>query len=664
MAGPTKFGRYNVKKVLGQGAMGLVYLADDPVISRQVAIKVIKAPPGENTEELLARFDREFRSAGTLSHPNVVTVYDVGQQDDSHFIALEYVHGQSLEETLGSIRVLPLERVSDCITQICSALDYAHERGIVHRDVKPANILINAAGQPKITDFGIAKFVGGTSVTQSHNIIGTPTYMSPEQAQGSPVTGASDQFAVGVMLYRMLTGERPFIGENQTTVMYRIVHEQPIPTNKLNPRISPALNDVVMKALAKDPSQRYPSCNALAEAVNNAIAHASTDATVVAGAAGLAIIPSEPSTSSTTATSRAPVVRPWRMILGGSAALGLVATGLWLMGGSGSDPSIPQESEVVGSDINESDMPPLEALNRRISVESNPTGAAIWLDGTDLTTLTPAEIDIEGRPGRIVRLELRRAGIVTAETTLTLGPQTPDRWAPEETISPDSVETVPARYQIATGPPGAQVMLNGERLESVTPVFAELSPDTSYSIRTELDGYEAAGWAFTLDDLNDTQRTSQTLYFPLIASYVPGYLVLNAPYSVTIDVRASGTDTAQPQRYGPSARLEIPVRPGPYDLTLSAPSVYFERFLNVDVAASTKRELRVPDVLSVQVAAVPSNCRVRIDGRDVETTPFRANITRGRHEFEFEWPALGQSVTRTEMISEPEQRVFATAGQS
>ena len=664
MAGPTHFGRYNVKKVLGQGAMGLVYLADDPVISRQVAIKVIKAPPGENTEELLARFDREFRSAGTLSHPNVVTVYDVGQQDDSHFIALEYVHGQSLEETLESIRILPLEHAADCITQICSALDYAHERGIVHRDVKPANILIDAAGHPKITDFGIAKFVSGTSVTQGRHVIGTPTYMSPEQAQGNPVTGASDQFAVGVILYRMLTGERPFTGENQTTVMYRIVHEQPIPMNKLNPRISPALNDVVMKALAKDPSQRYPCCNVLAEAVNNVIAHARTDVTVVAGAAGLAIIPSDPSISSTTATSRAPGVRPWRMIVGGSAALGLVATGLWLMAGSDSDPNISQESEVVGSDINESDMPPLEALNRRIRVESNPTGASIWLDGADLTTLTPADIEIEGNPGRIVRLELRRAGLITAETTLTLGPQTPDIWAPEETIPPDSVEAAPARYQIATGPPGAQVVLNGERLESVTPVFAALSPDTSYSIRTELDGYEAASWAFTLDDLNDTQRTSQTLYFPLTASYVPGYLVLNAPYSVTIDVRASGTDTAQTHRYGPSARLEIPVRPGPYDLTLSAPSVYFERFLNVDVAASTKRELRVPDVLSVQVAAVPSNCRVRIDGRDVETTPFRANITRGFHEFEFEWPALGQSVTRTEMISEPQQRVFATAGQS
>ena len=229
MAGPKKFGRYNVKKVLGQGAMGLVYLADDPVISRQVAIKVIKAPPGENTEELLARFDREFRSAGTLSHPNVVTVYDVGQQDDSHFIALEYVRGQSLEETLGSIRVLPLERVSDCITQICSALDYAHERGIVHRDVKPANILINAAGQPKITDFGIAKFVGGTSVTQNRNIIGTPTYMSPEQASGEHPDPRSDVYSLGCMLYQMLVGKLPFDAPTPLAILRHQVETELLP---------------------------------------------------------------------------------------------------------------------------------------------------------------------------------------------------------------------------------------------------------------------------------------------------------------------------------------------------------------------------------------------------------------------------------------------------
>jgi serine/threonine protein kinase len=664
MTQPSHFGRYRVKKVLGQGAMGLVYLADDPVISRQVAIKVIKAPSGENTEELLARFDREFRSAGTLSHPNVVTVYDVGKQDDTHFIALEYVHGHSLEETLASTRILPWEQVVDCITQICSALDYAHERGIVHRDIKPANILINATGHPKITDFGVAKFTSGTSVTQERTTVGTPTCMSPEQAQGHPVTGASDQFAVGVILYRMVTGERPFTGETPTTVLYRIVHELPIPVNTLNPRIPPALNDVIMKALAKDPRQRHPSCTALAQALNDVVAHARSSATVVAGPASLATIPSETTATPTVATVSATAVWPWRMIAGIGSALVLLATGLWLLRASETDPNLPQQSQMVEPESIETAIVPVEAIARRVRVESNPVGASIWLDGTDLATLTPAEVEIEGSSGQVVRLELRRAGTITAETTFTLGQQIPETWAPEETSTSGSIDVLPIRYQIATRPRGAQVVLNGESLESVTPVFVELIPETSYTIRTELDGYDPAGWAFTLNDLNDTQRTSQRLDFPLTASYVPGYLVLNAPYSVTIDVRASGTDNAQPHRYGPSANLEIPVRPGAYDLTLSAPSVYFKRTLTVDIATSARREIQVPELISVQVAAVPSNCRVRIDGGAVEVLPFQVNITRGRHEFEFEWPTLGQSVTRVELISEPQQRVFATAGKT
>jgi len=662
MTQPTHFGRYRVQKVLGQGAMGLVYLADDPVISRQVAIKVIKPPPGGNTEELLARFDREFRSAGTLSHPNVVTVYDVGKQDDTNFVALEYVPGQSLEEVLTSTRTLPLEQVADYIAQVGSALDYAHDRGIVHRDIKPANILINAAGQPKITDFGIAKFTSGTtSVTQERTTVGTPTYMSPEQAQGHPVSGASDQFAVGVILYRMLTGERPFTGETPTTVLYRIVHEPPIPVNTLNPRIPPALNDVIMKALAKDPRERYPSCTALAETLADVIAHSRSNATVAAGPAALAAMSLNPTATPTAATISATTAWPWRIIAGISSVLVLLVTGLWLMGDSEPELNLPQQSEVVEPEITETVTAPVEAITRQVRVESDPAGASIWLDGMDLATLTPADVEIAGDSGQTVRLELRRAESTTAETTFTLGQQMPEMWAPEETSAEGSIEAPPTRYQIATRPAGAAVVLNGERLESVTPLFVELTPETSYIIRTELNGYDPAGWTFTLNDLNDAQRTSQRLDFPLTASFVPGYLILNAPYSVTVDVRASGTDNAEPRRHGPSANLEIPVRPGPYELTLSAPAVYFERTLTVDIVASEKREIQVPELILVQVAAVPSNCRVRIDGGAVEVIPFQVNMTRGRHEFEFEWPALGQSVTRVELISEPQQRVFATA---
>lgn len=673
MTEPKYFGRYKVSKVLGKGAMGLVYLAEDPLISRQVAIKVIEAQAGVSTDELLARFDREFRSAGTLSHPNVVTVYDVGKQDDTNFIALEYVDGQTLQEMLESQRILALDHVGDLISQICDALDFAHDRGIVHRDVKPQNILMTAKGRPKITDFGIAKFTTGTTaVTQEGAVVGTPAHMSPEQAHGHPLTGASDQFSVGVILYRMLTGELPFAGETPTTIMYRIVHEQPLPVNTLNPSIPPALNDVVMTALSKDPSQRYRSCTALAEAVHAVVSRARSAGTVAVEST----LPDDETTR-----EAVPVARrrwPWRIIASsGVAALVLVAAGIWLGGGSGPNASDPPDagglqdtSGLAGTGVlDETELAPAAAaavpddITRRVRVESDLAGAAIWLDGTDLATVTPAEIEIEGSAGQMVRLELRRDGTITAETDLTLGPEMLAAWVPEETVAPEAVAVAPEQYRIGTTPSGARVILNGAVLDGVTPLFLEVTPGTPYNIRTELDGYDAAGWAFTLEDLSDAQRASRTLDFPLTASYVPGHLVLVAPYRVTIEVRASGTDSAQPRSYGPSANLEVPLRPGRYDLALSAPSVFFERALTVDVAEGAQREIRVPDAVSVQVAAVPSNCRVTIDGRDVGATPVSVDITLGRHEFEFEWPALGRMVTRTEMISEAQQVVFATAEQ-
>ena len=222
---PEKFGRYLVKEVLGRGAMGTVYLADDPLITRRVAIKVISAKLGRSHQELQARFEREFRSAGALSHANIVTIHDVGQQGESAFIAMEYVEGKSLEDLASLERCMPLETVADFLDQICSGLDYAHERAIVHRDIKPANIMVTHDGVVKIADFGVAKILdlGSTAVTQAGTTIGTPSYMAPEQALGNRVAGSADQFSVAVMVYQLLSGELPFTGDSLTTVIYKIV---------------------------------------------------------------------------------------------------------------------------------------------------------------------------------------------------------------------------------------------------------------------------------------------------------------------------------------------------------------------------------------------------------------------------------------------------------
>jgi serine/threonine-protein kinase len=258
-----RIGRYKIVRELGRGAMGVVYHAIDPNIGRPVAIKTIQfgaeRNPGEQ-ERLRERLFREARSAGILSHPSIVTIYDVDQQDDLAFIAMEFVDGPTLDQILSAPRAIDPERMFRLLMQTAGGLDYAHQKGIVHRDIKPANIMIAADGTAKITDFGIAKITTSEQLTMTGSIVGTPHYMSPEQVQGEPVDGQSDQFSLAVIAYEMLTGEKPYAGEHLTTVVYKIVAEEPRPPHKLNPSLGGPIEEVLYKGLAKKPDQRYATC--------------------------------------------------------------------------------------------------------------------------------------------------------------------------------------------------------------------------------------------------------------------------------------------------------------------------------------------------------------------------------------------------------------------
>ncbi|HYN16072.1 MAG TPA: serine/threonine-protein kinase [Terriglobales bacterium] len=255
-------GRYNIAAELGKGAMGVVYKATDPNIGRTVAIKTTRLDThGLETADLLRRFRNEARSAGTLNHPNIVTIYDAGEQDGVFYIAMEYIEGETLHALLSQHRSLPVEKVIDIVRQVCAGLDYAHAHGVIHRDIKPANIMLAANGVVKVMDFGIAK-AGGT-MTATGQVLGTPNYMSPEQVKGKSIDGRSDLFSVGVLLYEMLTGEKPFDGQNVTTIIYKIVSENPIPPRELDVTIHPGLSVVVTKALAKAPDERYQTGAAL-----------------------------------------------------------------------------------------------------------------------------------------------------------------------------------------------------------------------------------------------------------------------------------------------------------------------------------------------------------------------------------------------------------------
>ena len=287
-----KAGRYEISGELGRGAMGVVYKATDPVIGRTVAVKTIKLSEegtGMSRPELLTRFQTEARAAGLLTHPNIVVVFDAGEEDGLYYITMELVEGKSLQAHLDGGQAFSLSRVLRIMEQTCGALQFAHERNVVHRDIKPANIMLTADDTVKVTDFGTAKILQFGTMQQTAHVMGTPSYMSPEQVKGRAVDGRSDIFSLGVLLYEMVTGEKPFPGQNITTVIYKIVNEEPVPPRQIDPSIHPGISAVVMKALAKEPEARYQSCREMLEDLRSYRSFAqggSPDKTMIAGSLG------------------------------------------------------------------------------------------------------------------------------------------------------------------------------------------------------------------------------------------------------------------------------------------------------------------------------------------------------------------------------------------
>ncbi|HZQ68528.1 MAG TPA: serine/threonine-protein kinase [Terriglobales bacterium] len=264
----THFGRYQVLAELGRGAMGLVYKARDPQIDRLVAVKTISLL-NQGTEEELEyrkRFFLEARAAGRLSHPGIVTIYDVGEDPSTHtpYIVMEYVAGESLNNLLGGQQGrMPLKTALQLAQDLAEALDYAHAQGVVHRDIKPANILVTEDGHAKITDFGIAKLNLALMTVPGH-VLGTPAYMSPEQLEGQELDGRSDLFSLGVILYAMLTGHRPFQGNSATTVCFKVANREPLPASTFDTSFPPELDYVIARCMAKDRTARYQTGRELA----------------------------------------------------------------------------------------------------------------------------------------------------------------------------------------------------------------------------------------------------------------------------------------------------------------------------------------------------------------------------------------------------------------
>ena len=319
----TKIGHFEILELIGRGGMGVVYKAVDPTIGRLVAIKVVRLigyNDGDEATFLKERLFKEARAAGGLSHPGIVTVHQVGVHEEQAFIVMEYIDGCTLESRLASGTSSDPSLVWRVLLDVATALDYAHERGIVHRDIKPGNIMLIGpkAACPiavKITDFGIAKTLLGHTSTKTGTILGTPYYMSPEQVCGLALDGRSDQFALAVIAYQMLSGRLPFKGENVTSICYQILHAEALPVIDLNPVVPKTASRVIQRALDKEAGKRFPTCAEFAAALLDSFDHAgaarnSVDHPAVGATAGWAPTPASSKSLPTPCPPERPSPKP------------------------------------------------------------------------------------------------------------------------------------------------------------------------------------------------------------------------------------------------------------------------------------------------------------------------------------------------------------------
>jgi len=329
MIGQAIAGRYQILAEIGRGGMGVVYQAHEPSLDRDVALKILPSYLAHD-QQFVARFAREAQTAAQLDHPNIVAIYDVGRDGNTHYIAMQLLDGQPLSQLLRNTGPLAIKRTIHIATQIASALDYAHEHGLVHRDIKPANIMIGPDDHATLTDFGIARATEGTQITRTGVMIGTPEYMAPEQVLGEPASASTDLYSLAVLTYEMLTGVTPHRGTEAHAVLHSIVYEPPPKPRSINPQITSAVEDVLLRGLAKKPEQRFSGGREFTSALQGAL------------------------TGKTVAVPRPTVVRPalqrssnTPLLVGvGLAMLVLVVVGILAMGNGNKTPQIHTPSPV------------------------------------------------------------------------------------------------------------------------------------------------------------------------------------------------------------------------------------------------------------------------------------------------------------------------------
>ncbi len=441
---PKQIGRYDIIDLVGRGGMGVLYRGHDKALERDVAVKMMHLDFSRDSSAR-ERFQREARAVARLQHRNIVTIHELGEVDGNPYIVMELLSGKDLDEVMKTDTLLPLGRKLDIVAQLCDALAYAHDQGIVHRDVKPGNVRLLEDGTVKILDFGIARF-HTSSLTQSGTVMGTPSYMAPEQIMGQPVDGRADLFSAGVLLYELLAGHRPFVGDSPTAVAYQIMHSDAPPLVAELPDLPDAINQVVTRALQKDPKNRYARAQEMAsdlqtvrmmldlplkpesgermatpnpEVVTQLFATMQRPATDTPGISNVKMRRSAADMAADAAPSGQPATaafNPVYVLVALVAILGGGAAAWSFLGSRGGDaaPVTPPEATQAATPS-----PAAPAVPTSLRLTSQPEGARITLNGIDTGLVTPADVAVGSTIPSAIGLALEGYQPFTGEVTRT-----------------------------------------------------------------------------------------------------------------------------------------------------------------------------------------------------------------------------------------------------
>ena len=613
---PRMIGRYQVLNLLGSGAMGSVVLAEDPRIKRKVAIKLMKLDAVRteaDQHEYLARFQREAEVSGLLNHPGIVAIYDVGEvEGHGPFLAMEFVAGKPLDGIMKNGPALTLKEKFRIAVGLAEALDHAHAKAIVHRDVKPGNVMVTEDGRPKLMDFGIAKREDA-SLTQTGTFLGTPSYASPEQIREGTVDNRSDIFSFGVLVFELMSGQSPFPGTSINTILYRIVNEPPV---EVQPPVLGMLPEgwrrVFDKVLAKRPEERHQSCTSFVRDLFDSVTELSKEdrreVLNLMGMNGEAPLPEIVSTSFDE-TVVMPRSEPLKGRLAWIAAVVLVAAigGAWFM--------------VKGSN------------RTRLQIKSVPSGARVFVNDLEVGT---APMNQPLSPGDRLRLELKGHRALTYQVK-------PGEVPPELSLQPIVSEEV-----LDSAPQGATVVLDEKKLEGVTPLSVQWNQGKHHRL-TLTKGNLVFPKDFDPGDVPGGQvfklmegTTADTRQEPSLDPHAPGALKLAGGFSVHL--RADGRDQGE---LSPGSKVALP--PGTHQLELTNPRHFYKDARAVTVVAGQVATLTVPGLATLTVETFPGIGKVMVDGQDsgIESDGSTGiQVALGRHTI----TVRGAKGSRTETV--------------